>query len=111
MTKELYYPFIATMLQGLPHTYREVNATDGTVINVVISTHIGGAWHLKRNDAGWTLTEGRINDADGEMTIDPHTAWKVFTKGITREEAIAKTKITGNSDLVKHVVDMISVMA
>ena len=111
MTNELYYPFIKTLLMGLPYNYRNVEATEGTTINIRISTEIGGDWNLLSVNGKWHLQEGCAANTTGEITIDPDTAWKVFTKGITREEALIKTKITGDGDLVKNVLNMISVMA
>lgn len=110
-TRQLYYPFIATLLHGLPHMYRNVKAAEGTAINVIISSALGGCWNLSRANGQWHLQEGSSADSAGGITIDPDTAWKVFTKGITKEEALTKAKITGDGDLVTNVLNMISVMA
>lgn len=48
MTPELFYPFMETLLQGLPHTYRHTEAAVGTVVQLTIATPLGGTWYLTR---------------------------------------------------------------
>lgn len=111
MTKELFYPFIDTFMYGLPHTFRDVVADNGTTINVIVTTEIGGNWHLTRNADSWQLTKQSTNNIDAVFTIDPDTAWKLFSKGVTAEAAREKVLITGNKELADQVFQMVSVMA
>jgi hypothetical protein len=48
MTKEFFYPFIDTFMLGLPHTFRDIIASEGTAIQVTITTDIGCSWFLIR---------------------------------------------------------------
>jgi hypothetical protein len=69
MTPELYHPVLDCFVQGLPHTYRDVNAPVGTVIGLEISGDCGGQWFLSRESARWELSEpiersGRVASDD-----------------------------------------------
>jgi len=44
------------------------------------------------------------------VIIPDHVAWRVFTKGIDRQEAIEKSTIVGNRVLGLKIFDMIAVM-
>jgi hypothetical protein len=57
LTKELFYPFIETLLHGLPYTFRNVTAGLGTSVLVEITTEMGGNWYLVKNETGWNLTK------------------------------------------------------
>ncbi|MCD6063879.1 MAG: maleylpyruvate isomerase family protein [Flavipsychrobacter sp.] len=111
MTKELFYPFINTFMCALPHTYRYVDAPTGTSVEVVVTTDIGGVWHINKTDEGWVLRHFTRLEPNALVEIDPDTAWKLFSKGISPEEALEKVKITGDEDLGKISLGMVSVMA
>lgn len=111
MTKELYYPFIETFLQGLPHTYRNVEAVEGTTIQVTITTAIGGDWFLTRQNDGWMLSKETMRIPAASIAIDPGTAWKLFSKGMTPTQARVNVQLRGDELLGEKALQMISVMA
>lgn len=111
MTKELFYPFINTFMRGLPHAYRNTEAPVGTVVQVNITGDAGGSWHLIRNEEQWLLQEGDATGAAAIVSIPPSTAWKLFTKGLTPQEALQTASITGDAALGKAALSMIAVMA
>ncbi|MCG2615730.1 maleylpyruvate isomerase N-terminal domain-containing protein [Terrimonas sp. NA20] len=112
MTRELFYPFIQTMLMGLPHTYRNIDSTDGTCIEIEVSSSIGGLWFLSRKAGRWELTDTSPGlEAIAHVSFPPAVAWKLFTKGITAAEALKEVKITGNTEIGNVALNMISVMA
>ncbi|MDB5087675.1 MAG: hypothetical protein JWR09_1669, partial [Mucilaginibacter sp.] len=99
-------------MRGLPHTYRNIMAEEDTLIEITISTEAGGSWYLQRNTNSWVL----IKDAPGKspdaaITIKPETAWKLFTKGIKPQAAIAASDLRGDEKLSKVMFNMIAVMA
>ena len=111
MTKELFYPFIDTLICGLPHTYRNVNAEGGTCIQLTISSSVGGDWFLTRQHAKWLLSKQSSLMPAASITLTPETAWKLFTKGINAEDAKQTAVISGDHDLAAVALTMISVMA
>jgi hypothetical protein len=110
-TRELFYPFIDTFMFGLPHTYRNVNADTGTTVTVKVLTEIGGEWTIIKTETNWQLTQTKNIKSNSIVSIKPDTAWKLFSKGITPEQAFDKIEISGDEALGKTVLQMVSVMA
>lgn len=108
---ELFYPFIDTFMCGLPYTYRNVQAADGTVICVHVTTDAGGNWYLTRNNDQWQLAKETDKDIAATVTIDPDTAWKLFSKGITAVEAVSSVQLSGDIALGTVALQMVAVMA
>jgi uncharacterized protein (TIGR03083 family) len=111
MSKELFFPFIDTFMCALPHTYKYVNAPTGTSVEVVISSDIGGVWHINKTDEGWVLRKTTRLQPNARLTLDPDTAWKLFSKGIMPEDALEKATLEGDEQLCRVALGMVSVMA
>jgi hypothetical protein len=112
MHRELFYPCMDTFMRGLPHTYRNIAADEGTLIEVAINTEAGGNWYLQRNTGNWILIKDPAGKTpDAAITIKPDTAWKLFTKGIKPQAAIKEANMRGDKKLTEVMFNMISVMA
>lgn len=111
LTAGLFYPFIDTFMCALPHAYKYTNAPTGTSVEVIITTDIGGTFHINKTDEGWVLRHDTRLEPNVVVEIDPDTAWKLFSKGINPREALEKVNITGNEELGKVALGMVSVMA
>lgn len=110
MTRALFYPFIDTLMQGLPHAYRSILATDGTTIQITITTDIGGNWYLTRKEQQWQFSTAE-NPPAATVEMNPDTAWRLFSKGITPATARSDVYIFGEPALAEPALHMISVMA
>jgi uncharacterized protein (TIGR03083 family) len=111
MTKALFFPCIDTFMVGLPYTYRNIQADPGTVIRLTITTKVGGDWYLTKTDEGWHLSKNCLGKPVTEIFLDPDTAWKLFTKGMSPEAARQTVEISGNQALGNTALTMVSVMA
>lgn len=111
MTKEFFYPFMDTLMLGLPHTFRDIAAPERTTIQVTITTDIGGSWFLTKWIDSWILEKITPAKVDSEVQISPDIAWKLFSKSIRPEVIGNDIIITGNQNLGKVVLSMVSVMA
>ncbi len=111
MTKEFFYPFINTFMMALPHTYRNVVASDGTCISVNILSDIGGSWSLIRESGKWTLSAAKNRLVTSEVTLTPAIAWKLFSKSIRPEQIRQAVKIDGDISLGEVALNMVSVIA
>ncbi len=111
MVKELYYPFMDTLMYALPYTFRDIAVETGTVVSIIVTTDIGGSWHIVRSEAGWILNSANLNDAAAEVIIDPETAWKLFSKSWSPDQVADKVEIRGNVILGRQALNMVSVMA
>ncbi len=111
MTHELFYPFIDTFMMALPYTYRDVKADDGVAIVVTVTGDIGGTWCLIRQAGKWVLGKDAAPEPTATITIDPDTAWKLFSKSLRPEQIMDKIRITGDHKLGETALSMVSVMA
>ena len=110
-TKELFYPFIDTLMYGLPHTYRNVAADEGCTVSIKILSAIGGEWQLVKTATNWQLTKEVNSAPQASISLHPEIAWKLFSKGISPEQAYHQVEIAGESRLGEVVLQMVSVMA
>ena len=67
----LMHPCLDTFLRALPFTYREVQARNGTALNVRILGEAGGDWCLVRQDGRWRQTAEAIQSARSRRLPGP----------------------------------------
>lgn len=110
MDNEFFSPLIQTFMMALPYSYRDTLAPDGSVISVKVGHPSNQEWKILSDQKKWGFTDSRKNpDTVIEMSGD--TAWKLFTKALTETAVTEKIKISGNTDLGKPILKMLSVMA
>lgn len=109
MDREFFFPMIDTLLRALPYTYRETPAKEGEIVQVKILGTAGGEWRIQKENIGWEFTSASAI-ATSTIELDADTAWKLFTKAFTRQEAETKVKIYGNRELALPLLGMVSVM-
>lgn len=108
MTPRLYGPVLDTFARALPHSYREIEAAQGTRVRFEVPGECGGTWTIRRGPAAWKFDTGP-GTADVRTIVPAEIAWRVFTKGITREEALAVTRIEGDRRLGEHLLGTIAI--
>lgn len=104
-------PALDTFMRAMPYTYRDVDAEDGTTVEVTISGDTEGRWLLLRERGKWNLYLGQSKDADAAVVIPQEIAWRLFTKWFPRKEAIRLSEVRGDTALAGRVFDMTSVIA
>lgn len=107
LEEKWYLPYLDTSVRALPHH------VEGKDIDLVKFTFLGKtekSWFLY-NDNGWELITSTKQEPISEVKIRDNYAWKIFTKGVKREEAIANSEIIGDKKLGEKIFDMIAVMA
>ncbi len=104
-------PVLDAFVRGLPHAFREVDAVDGTVVALSISGESGGHWSLLRETGRWSLYLGTSEEPHSQVIVDQDVAWRLFTKGLDREQARATTTIRGEQSLGLKVLEMVSIIA
>ncbi len=109
-SRKWLHPVIDTFFRGLPHTFRYANAVDGTCIVINVTGEAGGSWTLKREDDAWHLYQGEAESAACHIQTDQDTAWRLLTKGLQRQEAAAKTKLSGDEKLGEPFLSMLAIM-
>src|SRR5262249_46427665 len=110
-SRKWLFPVLETFLRGLPHTYRETQAHEGSSVVFIIAGEAGGVWTLKRDGGEWKLYTGAAGGAACEVRMDQDAAWRLLTKGLSQEEAAARIEIIGDDRLGKPILGMLAVMA
>ena len=110
MTPELYHPVLDCFLRGLPHAFRFVEAARGTTVRIDIQGDCGGTWILIRSVSGWSFSKSAQVDLAAHVAIPQEIAWRVFTKGISRSEAIARSTLHGESMLTDQVFHLTAIV-
>jgi uncharacterized protein (TIGR03083 family) len=104
------HPTLDTFVRALPHTFNQTVAPAGTAVVLVILGEAGGEWSLIRRSEEWELYAGAVENPRAQVQIDQDSAWRVFTKGLSREQARARAQISGELSLGERVLNMISMM-
>jgi uncharacterized protein (TIGR03083 family) len=110
MTRNLYYPVLDCFMRALPFKYRDRAGETGTFLRFNVAGECGGSWYLYRERDRWVQMEEPRGRQVAETTIPQEIAWRIFTKGIDRESALAQTSITGDRDLGSHVMSMVAIV-
>jgi uncharacterized protein (TIGR03083 family) len=110
LTREFYFPVLDCFMRGLPYSYRNVTAKSATLARFNISGECGGSWYLLRDSEDWKLIAAPAGETISETTIPQEIAWRIFTKGITPEEARTQVQATGNEAVGLHILKMISIV-
>ena len=106
-----FAPVLDTFVRTLPHSYKDVQANDGTVIRLIISGTSGGDWCLLRKQQQWKLGKASTARADATVLIDQESAWRLFTRGMSENEVLPHVTIEGNQQLGLHVLHTVSIIA
>ena len=109
--RHLFAPVLDTFVRALPHTYRDVAAPAGTHVRLTITGDAGGAWSLVRGEVGWRLYGQADGEPQAEVVLEQETAWRLFTKGISKDEALAAASVTGERALGLKVLGIVSIIA
>jgi uncharacterized protein (TIGR03083 family) len=112
----LFLPVLDTFVRALPHTFRDVERPQGTHLLLLI-TRIGETgspplqWSLVREATRWSLFDSAVFEPSATVNTDGDTAWRLFTKGLSKPEALARTEITGDQTLGEKVLETVSIIA
>ena len=109
--RRFFAPVLDAFVRALPHTFRDVDAPEGVHVKLTVSGAAGGEWSLVHGDGKWSL----YLDVDAEpiaaVVMDQETAWRLFTKGISKDEASGRATLRGDRTLGMKVLDTVSIIA
>jgi hypothetical protein len=108
-TPELYHPVLDCFLRGLPHSFRGMDAAAGTTIRVDITGGCGGGWHLRRGASAWALVRP-VGPWHSRIAIPQEIAWRVFTRGISQQDARPVVSLEGDEHLAARVLELTAIV-
>jgi hypothetical protein len=106
-----FAPVLETFVRALPLTFRDTRAVEGTLVALTISGPAGGRWCLRREGESWELYESAPCIPQAEVIVDQDVAWRLFTRGLSKEEALPLVTLVGDTSLGERVLDTVSIIA
>ena len=107
----MFAPVLATFVHALPHTLRDAVAPPGTRVCLTITGEAGDEWMAVRLSDRWVLGQDRGMAADATVTFDQEVAWRLFTRGLSKTEAMQRSHLSGDLVIARAVFDMVSIIA
>lgn len=104
-------PVLAAFVRALPQALAQVAAPDGTTLRLVITGPAGGEWYAVRQERRWLLAGDAVALPDAVVTIGQDTAWRLWTRGLTWDQALPHIRREGDPELTDAVLDMVSIIA
>ena len=105
------HPALDIFVRALPFTYRTVTAGPGATLSLEIIGPAGGVWTLAQADEGWSLFTGSPPEPSTRVTLGQETAWKLFSKGLTADQARHSIRIEGDASLGRPMLGALAIMA
>jgi uncharacterized protein (TIGR03083 family) len=105
------YPVFDTFMLALPNALREVDAPIGSNIHLTIRGDAGCTWIVRKTDDGWEFGSDRAMKPFASVALDQDTAWRLYTKGIARIEALPRIERSGDPVAIEAMVGMVTVLA
>ncbi len=109
--RRFFAPLLDAYMRGVPHAFRDVASPEGTHVRIEITGDAGGVWSLVRADGRLALYTGVDTPPDATASLEQETAWRLFTKGVTPDEARQRAVLSGDVALAAQVLRTVSVLA
>ncbi|HUS18008.1 MAG TPA: maleylpyruvate isomerase family mycothiol-dependent enzyme [Chloroflexia bacterium] len=109
--REWLHPVLQLFVRALPFTYRSISAPDGAAVVVTIDGVAGGSWTLRRETERWRLYEGAVPEPTAVATLSDDTAWRLFSKGLSAQQAESRVQVSGDQALGAPVRRALAVLA
>lgn len=105
---QYFKPVMETFLRALPFTYRNAAAPEGTRVTIAVRDVTCNS--IVRNAASWSL-DGHCEGATTTVRMAGDTAWRLFTKGLGRDEARRRSEIVGEASLAEPLFSTVAIVA
>ncbi|MCA9860491.1 MAG: maleylpyruvate isomerase family mycothiol-dependent enzyme [Thermomicrobiales bacterium] len=105
------YPVFDTFMLALPNALRAVEAPLGANVHLTVRGDAGCTWIVRKEDAGWTFGSDRGATPFASIVLDQDDAWRLYTKGTTKDTVLPRIARTGNPAAIDAMIDMVTVLA
>ena len=106
-----FAPVLDTFVRALPYALRYMTAPQGAWVELVITGEAGGDWWAIRTADTWTLVREKGINPWAIIRLDQETAWRLWTKGIDKDKALARITHEGDLAAVAAILDMVTILA
>ncbi len=107
----LFHPVLDTFVHALPVACKATDAPAGAHVLLDIRGDAGGRWSLVREPARWVLAEEVEASPRAIVRLDQVTAWRLWTKSMTPEQARPLVQIEGDEALGEPVLRAVAIIA
>jgi uncharacterized protein (TIGR03083 family) len=108
--QEYLGPVLDTFMRALPHTLRHATAPAGAVLAMVVTGPGGGSWTCTRDPDRWRLRREPHPRPTARVELDPDTAWRLCTRGITPGHAAGRARVDGDRRLAAAALQIVSII-
>ena len=91
--------------------HQDIPVANITGIKFVVTGVAGDAWYLIGEANRWSLHKDAELRPTALVTMDQETCWRLFTKGINKDQARANTTIEGDQKLGEKILETVSIIA
>jgi uncharacterized protein (TIGR03083 family) len=109
--RRFFHPILDTFIRALPHTYRNTTVADTTAIKLVVTGEAGDTWYLVGEAHSWSLYKVVELQPTTIVTMDQEICWRLFTRGLSKDEARVSTTIEGDQGPGEKLLDTVSIIA
>ncbi len=106
-----FAPVLDAFVRGMPRVLRDAPSPDGATLRLLISGDAGGEWVALRHNGDWMLGTAPGMAVDAAVELDEESAWRLFTKGISKEDARRAARIDGDEALAERALNTVSILA
>lgn len=105
------YPVFDTFMLALPHALRDVDAQVGANVHLTIRGGAGCTWIVRKSEHAWEFGSDRGVAPFASVSLDQDIAWRLYTKGIARDDALPGIERSGDPAAIDAMVGMVTVLA
>ncbi len=109
--KRFFHPVLDAFVRALPYTYKDIPVADATILKFAVVGESGDVWYLVGEANKWSLFKDVMLQPAAVVTMDQETCWRLFTKGMSKNQARTKTAIEGDQKLGEKILETISIIA
>jgi uncharacterized protein (TIGR03083 family) len=109
--KRFFHPVLDTFVRALPYTYQVITVAGATVLKFVVTGEAGDVWYLVGEANRWSLFQEVALQPVTVVTMNQETCWRLFTKGINKEQARARITIEGVQILGEKLLETVAIIA
>lgn len=109
--ENLTAPVIDVFLRAVPYALRDFAAEPGSALEISVSGPGGGTWNARRGETHWAIGHGAAREElRARVAVSSGTLWRVATRGIGVDDALARAAITGDRHLGAAALSLVSII-